>query len=54
MPFCNATSKRLPAALGGAFLWQVSPDANLWTAFGFGVVGTLGFALFGRGAGDHA
>jgi hypothetical protein len=36
------------AALGGAFLWQMDPEVNLWAAFGFGVVGTLGFALFGR------
>jgi MFS family permease len=36
------------AALGGAFLWQVSPQANFITAFGFGIVGTLGFAIFGR------
>jgi hypothetical protein len=36
------------AALGGAFLWRISPETNLWTAFGFGVAGTLGFALFGR------
>ncbi len=36
------------AALGGAFLWQIGPEVNLWTAFGFGVAGTLGFALFGR------
>ncbi len=36
------------AALGGALLWQVSPQANLLTAFVFGVVGTTGFALFGR------
>jgi MFS family permease len=36
------------AALGGAFLWQISPAANLVTAFGFGVIGTLGFAIFGR------
>jgi MFS family permease len=35
-------------ALGGAFLWQISPQANLITAFAFGVAGTLGFALFGR------
>jgi MFS family permease len=35
------------AALGGAFLWQISPEANLITAFGFGVMGTLGFAIFG-------
>lgn len=36
------------AALGGAFLWQISPQANLLTAFVFGVFGTLGFAIFGR------
>jgi len=36
------------AALGGAFLWQVSPETNLITAFLFGVIGTLGFAIFGR------
>jgi MFS family permease len=36
------------AALGGAFLWQISPEANLMTAFAFGVLGTAGFAVFGR------
>jgi MFS family permease len=36
------------AAFGGAFLWQASPRANLITAFAFGAVGTLGFAVFGR------
>ncbi len=36
------------AALAGAFLWQISPEANFLTAFGFGVAGTLGFAVFGR------
>lgn len=36
------------AALGGAFLWQISPQLNLITAFAFGVIGTLGFAIFGR------
>lgn len=35
-------------ALGGAFLWQISPQANLITAFVFGVLGTVGFAIFGR------
>ncbi|MEW6185270.1 MAG: MFS transporter [Thermodesulfobacteriota bacterium] len=33
------------AALGGAFLWQISPQVNLITAFIFGLVGTLGFAF---------
>ncbi|HSR50273.1 MAG TPA: MFS transporter [Acidobacteriota bacterium] len=36
------------AALGGAFLWQISPQTNLLTAFAFGVIGTATFALFGR------
>jgi MFS family permease len=36
------------AALGGAFLWQISPEANFITAFVFGVLGTVGFAVFGR------
>lgn len=36
------------AALGGAFLWQISPQTNLITAFVFGVLGTAGFAVFGR------
>ena len=36
------------AALGGAFLWQISPETNLVTAFVFGIIGTAGFAVFGR------
>lgn len=36
------------AALGGAFLWQISPQTNLVTAFVFGIIGTAGFAMFGR------
>jgi MFS family permease len=36
------------AAFGGAFLWQISPQTNLITAFIFGLLGTLGFACFGR------
>jgi len=36
------------AALGGAFLWEISPVTNFLAAFGFGVIGTLGFAVFGR------
>jgi len=36
------------AALGGAFLWQISPQTNLVTATVFGIIGTLGFAFFGR------
>jgi MFS family permease len=36
------------AAFGGAFLWNISPAANFLTAFGFGLLGTLYFALFGE------
>jgi MFS family permease len=36
------------AALGGAFLWQISPETNLVTAFIFGILGTVWFALFGK------
>ncbi len=39
------------AALGGAFLWSVRPEINLLTAFGFGILGTLWFALRGRDLG---
>jgi len=35
------------AAFGGAFLWQISPTTNFMVAFLFGVVGTIGFALYG-------
>jgi hypothetical protein len=34
------------AAFGGAWLWMVKPEVNLLTAFGFGVIGTLGFAFW--------
>lgn len=39
------------AAFGGAFLWQVNPRVNLLTAFAFGVLGTIWFALRGRDLG---
>ncbi len=35
-------------AFGGAALWQISPQANLLTAFVFGIIGTTGFAIFSR------
>lgn len=35
------------AAFGGAFLWNVSPQVNFLVAAGFGVVGTVWFALRG-------
>jgi MFS family permease len=36
------------AAFGGAFLWAVAPKVNLLTAFGFGLLGTVWFALRGQ------
>ncbi|MFH0786192.1 MAG: MFS transporter [Pseudomonadota bacterium] len=36
------------AALGGAFLWQINPETNFITAFVFGIIGTVGFAVWGR------
>jgi len=36
------------AAFGGSFLWQISPKTNLVTAFVCGIIGTVGFAVFGR------
>lgn len=36
------------AAFSGALLWNVSPATNFLVAFGFGLLGTLYFALFGR------
>ena len=44
------------AAFGGALLWNVSPATNFLAAFGFGLLGTLWFALRGRdlsGAGEE-
>ena len=39
------------AAFAGAWLWNVSPGANLITASAFGILGAIWFAIFGR---DHA
>ena len=36
------------AAFGGVFLWAIKPEINLLTAFGFGVIGTIFFAIFGK------
>jgi len=36
------------AAFGGAFLWMISPTVNFVTAFAFGVMGTIYFAVFGK------
>ena len=36
------------AAFGGAFLWMISPTVNFVTAFMFGVLGTIYFAIFGK------
>ncbi|MBW1783944.1 MAG: MFS transporter [Deltaproteobacteria bacterium] len=35
------------AAFGGAFLWQAGPAVNFLTAFGFGLLGTVSFAMWG-------
>jgi len=35
------------AAFGGAFLWQIGPAANFLTACSFGLLGTIGFAIWG-------
>ncbi len=36
------------AAFGGAFLWMIHPAANFLTAFAFGLIGTVGYAIWGR------
>jgi len=42
------------APILGGILWKFSPAWNLWAAAGFGVLGTLFFALFGRDVGAPA
>ncbi len=37
------------AAFLGGWFWMISPAVNLWTAVGFGVVGTVAFVIFGKG-----
>lgn len=39
------------AAFSGALLWNISPQVNFLTAFGFGVLGTLYFIVFGKDLG---
>ena len=36
------------AALSSALLWNISPEVNFLVAFGFGVLGTIQFAIYGR------
>lgn len=36
------------AALSSAYLWNISPAANFFTAFAFGLVGMIWFAVYGR------
>ena len=36
------------AAFGGAFLWMINPQLNLFCAFAFGVLGTCFFAIRGK------
>lgn len=37
------------AGFAGGFLWGIDPAVNLFSAFGFGVIGTLYFWVFGKG-----
>jgi len=39
------------AAFSGALFWMISPQVNFLVAFGFGLLGTLFFAIFGRDLG---
>ncbi|MCD6322371.1 MAG: MFS transporter [Clostridiales bacterium] len=36
------------AAFGAAFLWNISPQVNFTVAFGFGVLGCIIFAVYGK------
>ena len=47
--FVRDTVVSVGAFLGG-WLWSINPALNLWTAFAFGIIGTIYFALFGRSA----
>ncbi len=46
--FIRDTIVSLAAILGGV-LWKINPSINLWTAFGFGILGTIYFGIFGKG-----
>ena len=39
------------AAFGAAFLWNLSPIVNFLVATGFGVIGTIYFAVYGKDLG---
>ena len=41
------------AAFGGAFLWNISPEFNLLTAFTFGSIGTIYFVIYGSDLSIH-
>lgn len=36
------------AAFGGSLLWMIRPEVNLLAAFGFGLLGTVSFAMWGQ------
>lgn len=42
------------AAVGGAYLWNISPLTNFATATAFGILGVLYFAIFGKDMGKPA
>ena len=39
-------------AIGGAFLWQISPEVNFLTAFACGLIGTIYFWIYGKDLGQ--
>ncbi|MBI2302488.1 MAG: MFS transporter [Armatimonadetes bacterium] len=41
-------------AFSAGFLWSISPQTNLWTAFACGAAGTLWFAIWGKDLGWQA
>jgi MFS family permease len=46
--FIRDTIVTFAGVLGGV-LWKFNPAYNLWAAFGFGVLGTAYFGIFGKG-----
>jgi MFS family permease len=51
--FMRDTVVSLAGLLGG-ILWKINPSYNLWAAFGFGVLGTAYFGIFGKGTESKA
>jgi MFS family permease len=51
--FIRDTIVSLAGLLGG-ILWKINPAYNLWAAFGFGILGTAYFGIFGKGTHSSA